>query len=39
MGLDPVWAEEFERRFDEERQKIGRFNVLICGKTGVGKST
>lgn len=39
MGLDPAWAEEFERRFDEERQKIGRFNVLICGKTGVGKST
>ncbi|MFN8126878.1 MAG: GTPase [Candidatus Nanopelagicales bacterium] len=39
MGLDPAWTEEFERRFDEERQRIGRFNVLICGKTGVGKST
>ena len=39
MALDPRWAEEFQRRFDEERQKIGRFNILICGKTGVGKST
>ena len=33
------WSEEFQRRFDEERAKLGRFNVLICGKTGVGKST
>lgn len=39
MALDPRWAEEFQRRFDEERDKIGRFNVLICGKTGAGKST
>ena len=39
MGLDPGWAEDFQRRFDEERAKIGRFNILICGKTGVGKST
>lgn len=39
MAMDPRWAEEFQRRFDEERQRIGRFNVLICGKTGVGKST
>ena len=39
MGLDPGWAEEFQRRFDEERDALGRFNVLICGKTGVGKST
>ncbi len=33
------WTEEFERRFDDERARLGRFNVLICGKTGVGKST
>jgi uncharacterized protein (DUF697 family)/GTP-binding protein EngB required for normal cell division len=39
MGLDPQWAQEFQRRFDEERERLGRFNVLICGKTGVGKST
>ena len=39
MGLDPAWVEEFQRRFDEERERLGRFNVLICGKTGVGKST
>ncbi len=39
MALDPKWAEEFQRRFDEERHKIGRFNVLLCGKTGAGKST
>ncbi len=36
---DLPWSEEFQRRFDEERTKLGRFNVLICGKTGVGKST
>lgn len=36
---EPKWAEEFQRRFDEEREKLGRFNVLICGKTGAGKST
>ena len=36
---DLPWSEEFQRRFDEERAKLGRFNVLICGKTGVGKST
>lgn len=39
MALEPGWAEEFQRRFDEERERIGRFNILICGKTGVGKST
>ncbi len=39
MALDPRWAEEFQRRFDEERHKIGRFNILVCGKTGSGKST
>jgi uncharacterized protein (DUF697 family)/GTP-binding protein EngB required for normal cell division len=39
MPPDPAWAEEFQRKFDEERRRLGRFNVLICGKTGVGKST
>jgi uncharacterized protein (DUF697 family)/GTP-binding protein EngB required for normal cell division len=39
MATDVPWSEEFQRRFDEERTKLGRFNVLICGKTGVGKST
>lgn len=38
-AVDPTWAEEFGRRFDAEREKIGRFNVLVCGKTGAGKST
>ncbi len=38
MG-EPKWAEDFQRRFDDERNRLGRFNVLICGKTGVGKST
>lgn len=33
------FGEEFVRRFEEERRKLGRFNVLVCGKTGVGKST
>lgn len=33
------WQAEFQRRFDEERQRLGRFNVLVCGKTGTGKST
>jgi uncharacterized protein (DUF697 family) len=39
MATDVPWSEEFQRRFDEERAKLGRCNVLICGKTGVGKST
>jgi uncharacterized protein (DUF697 family)/GTP-binding protein EngB required for normal cell division len=38
MG-EAKWADDFQRRFDEERARLGRFNVLICGKTGVGKST
>ncbi len=36
---DPSWGADFQRRLDEERAKLGRFNVLVCGKTGVGKST
>jgi uncharacterized protein (DUF697 family)/GTPase SAR1 family protein len=38
-SANPPFGEEFVRRFDEERRKLGRFNVLVCGKTGVGKST
>ncbi len=36
---DPAWSQEFARRLDEERRRLGRFNVLVCGKTGTGKST
>jgi len=31
--------EEFRRKWQEQSDKIGRFNLAIFGKTGVGKST
>jgi uncharacterized protein (DUF697 family)/GTPase SAR1 family protein len=30
---------QFHRHYAEESQKVGRFNLAIFGKTGVGKST
>lgn len=34
------WAtEEFRKRWQEQADEIGRFNLAIFGKTGVGKST
>jgi len=37
-GDDDLGA-EFEKEFANETKKLGRFNLAIFGKTGVGKST
>lgn len=36
-GLSP--EEEFRLKYEDEAKKIGRFNLALFGKTGVGKST
>lgn len=37
---DEDWSDEaFRREWQSEAEKIGRFNLAIFGKTGVGKST
>ena len=33
------FAEGFRKKYQEQADKIGRFNLAIFGKTGVGKST
>lgn len=34
------WPEEqFRKKYEEQAEKIGRFNLALFGKTGVGKST
>lgn len=33
------FTESFRREFDEQARLIGRFNLAVFGKTGVGKST
>lgn len=33
------FKDQFHKHFTEESQKVGRFNLAIFGKTGVGKST
>ena len=34
------WSEEqFRQKYEEQAAKIGRFNLAVFGKTGVGKST
>jgi uncharacterized protein (DUF697 family) len=39
-GQVPQWSQEaFEAAFAEAEVKIGRFNLAVFGKTGVGKST
>jgi predicted GTPase len=39
-GQPPEWSQEaFNAAFDEQAAQIGRFNLAIFGKTGVGKST
>ncbi|HYN56760.1 MAG TPA: DUF697 domain-containing protein [Motilibacterales bacterium] len=39
-GQAPEWSQEaFEAAFAEAELKIGRFNLAVFGKTGVGKST
>jgi uncharacterized protein (DUF697 family)/GTP-binding protein EngB required for normal cell division len=39
-GQAPDWiVQQFTRKFEEKSRSIGRFNLAIFGKTGVGKST
>lgn len=37
--LDNQFAEQLRQRLDEALIRLGRVNILIVGKTGVGKST
>ena len=37
---DAEWSDaEFQKEWQVQAEKIGRFNLAIFGKTGVGKST
>lgn len=39
QGSSDWFRRQFAATFDEQAEKIGRFNLAIFGKTGVGKST
>lgn len=40
MPAGPDWfSQEFRAEFDKQYTKMGRFNLAVFGKTGVGKST
>lgn len=39
MAADSWSQEEFRQKWQEQADKMGRFNLAIFGKTGVGKST
>lgn len=39
MAVDSWSQEEFRQKWQEQADKMGRFNLAIFGKTGVGKST
>jgi uncharacterized protein (DUF697 family)/GTPase Era involved in 16S rRNA processing len=39
QGSSDWFRRQFAAKFDEQADKIGRFNLAIFGKTGVGKST
>ncbi len=38
LGLDELIG-QFQRRFEEAQESLGRFNLAVFGKTGAGKST
>lgn len=38
-GSTDWFRRQFAAKFDEQAERIGRFNLAIFGKTGVGKST
>lgn len=38
VGNNPFFG-DFQQKAEEERRRMGRVNILIAGKTGVGKST
>ena len=40
MTQDETWLlEQFQKKYEEQADRIGRFNLAIFGKTGVGKSS
>lgn len=40
MTQDESWLlEQFQKKYEEQAARIGRFNLAIFGKTGVGKSS
>jgi len=39
MDVQGWSAEQFRQKYEEQAEKIGRFNLAVFGKTGVGKST
>ena len=39
QGSSDWFRRQFTAKFDEQAERIGRFNLAIFGKTGVGKST
>ncbi len=39
QGSSDWFRRQFAAKFDEQAERIGRFNLAIFGKTGVGKST
>lgn len=40
MTQDENWLlEQFQKKYEEQAARIGRFNLAIFGKTGVGKSS
>lgn len=41
IGMDDIfrYAQDIRSRIAEEEMKMGHFNIIITGKTGVGKST
>src|SRR3982750_2882295 len=38
-GVTDWFAESFRNEFEKQASAMGRFNLAIFGKTGVGKST
>jgi uncharacterized protein (DUF697 family)/predicted GTPase len=39
MAVDDVFNESFRQEYDRQNESLGRFNLALFGKTGVGKST
>src|SRR5690349_18481088 len=38
MAVDDVFNESFRGEYDRQNESLGRFNLGLFGKTGVGKS-
>lgn len=39
MAVDDAFNESFRGEYDRQNESLGRFNLALFGKTGVGKST